>query len=176
MVDVDFPLLISRAQKGDRAAFEQIVCSTAPYCLRPDCFNGPRQAKAEDLTQETFLAAWNSIAALRNDTGFITWLLTLARNTTLDHAKFEGRKKRRDRQGPPKGEVADTNPTPAVAVEMNEAAARALQLLEDLPPEYREPLILRYLGGADYETIRLKLNLSTWRTPRPLESRHGSPS
>ena len=35
-----------------------------------------------------------------------------------------------------------------------------LGILRSLPEEYREPLTLRYLAGADYETIQMQMGLS----------------
>ena len=52
------------------------------------------------------------------------------------------------------GRVADhgLNPT--------DERRRIMSLLQNLPAEYREPLMLRYLGGADYETIGRQLAIS----------------
>jgi RNA polymerase sigma-70 factor (ECF subfamily) len=116
--------------------------------------------KAEDLTQETYIAAWKALANVREAAGFNSWLLTIARNTTLDAIKFENRKKRQSATGEAADDVADDAPSPPETAESVESGNRALQLLKELPEDYRQPLMLRYLGGADYETIRRQLNLS----------------
>ena len=43
---------------------------------------------------------------------------------------------------------------------MREERDKVLAILRSLPEEYRVPLTLRYIGGADYETIQLQLGLS----------------
>ena len=130
--------------------------------------------KAEDLTQETFVAAWKAIDTVEAPAGFITWLLTLARNTTLDAIKFEGRQKRAGIHqkgamqqgahptavGEGAAEVADRGPSPPESLELAEARDHALKILDELPEEYRRPLSMRYLAGADYHAIREALNLT----------------
>ena len=56
--------------------------------------------------------------------------------------------------------LADSAPTPGESAEHAEERARALAALRQLPDEYRQVLMLRYLAGADYETIAQQLALS----------------
>src|SRR5216110_2476198 len=90
----ELPVLVARSQQGDRAAFEKIVQRTARVVYAQTVAMVRDRQKAEDLTQETFVAAWKGIAGVQMAGGFIAWLLTLARNTTLDAIKFENRQKR----------------------------------------------------------------------------------
>jgi RNA polymerase sigma-70 factor (ECF subfamily) len=154
--------IVKRARQGDRGAFEAIVRRSARMVYAQIVATVRDRQRAEDLTQETFIAAWKALATIKDAAGFNSWLLTIARNTTLDAIKFEGRKKRAGKSatGEAADELADDTPSPPEHLENTEAANRALQLLEDLPEDYRRPLMLRYLGGADYETIRQQLALS----------------
>jgi RNA polymerase sigma-70 factor, ECF subfamily len=162
--DPDLSSLVRKAQSGDRPAFEQLLRATARIVYAQIVHTLPDRHKAEDLTQETFLAAWKNIHTVKDPAGITTWLLTLARNTLLDHARTESRLKRKTPSGPlseaAEGEAAAPDPSPPEEVERLEARIHALQLLDDLPADYREPLKLRYLTGADYHTIRRQLNLS----------------
>ena len=90
MSEPELPVLVARAQKGDTTAFESIVRGTARLVYAQIAASVRDRQKAEDLTQETFLMAWKSLSTVKNSGGFTTWLLTLARNTTLDAIKFEG--------------------------------------------------------------------------------------
>jgi RNA polymerase sigma-70 factor, ECF subfamily len=185
--------LAVRAQKGDRKAFEQIVRSTARLVYARIAATVRDRQKAEDLTQDTFIAAWKGIGGFgtgngaatvrerikvdgekaekgeKNGTGvtgeaLLAWLLTVARNTTLDALKAEARHKRGG--GHPAGSLGDTGDTaaeeadPAQSAQRAEAISHALSVLEELPEEYRRVLSMRYLAGADYETIRRALDLS----------------
>jgi RNA polymerase sigma-70 factor (ECF subfamily) len=161
----DLESLVRQAQRGDRVAFERVVQGTARLVYAQIVGSVRDRQKAEDLTQETFLAAWKGIGSVQEAGGFRTWLLTLARNVVLDAAKFEGRQKRGAGRLPMALEDGERSvgaeaPGPEETVEAAEARERALVLLEELPEEYRQPLKMRYLAGADYAAIREQLGLS----------------
>jgi RNA polymerase sigma-70 factor (ECF subfamily) len=165
----DLATLVIKAQHGDRAAFERLVHATARLVYSQVVATVRDRQRAEDLTQETFLAAWRGIDTVQQPAGVLAWLLTLARNTALDGVKFDSRKKRKavpaaasigGNEQVSAEACADEAPLPPEALAQAEARDRALRLLEELPEEYRRPLAMRYLGGADYETIRRTLGLS----------------
>jgi RNA polymerase sigma-70 factor (ECF subfamily) len=56
--------------------------------------------------------------------------------------------------------VADESPTPDEAAEIEEKRRRVTGALKALPEEYSLPLTLRYIAGADYDTIGRQLGLS----------------
>jgi RNA polymerase sigma-70 factor (ECF subfamily) len=154
--------LIARSQAGDRAAFEEIVrrCARLLYCkLYLETGDSHR---AEDLVQETLLVAWRSIRQVTDPGGFRPWLFSIAHSVLVDSCRREGRKKR---AGPRVGiealaAVSDTRPTPPEKLQQDEDQRRVLGVLRSMPEEYRLPLMLRYLAGADYETISQQLGLS----------------
>jgi len=166
--------LVSRAQKGDRAAFERIVHGTARMLYAQVVLAVKDRQKAEDITQEAYVAAWKGIGGWKpvgegehGGEGFIAWLQTVARNATLDAIKREQRAKRGGAAPAGSGgwagdatEVADEGAEPAAAAEGNEARERALAMLEELPEEYRRVLAMRYLAGAEYVVIREELGLT----------------
>ena len=152
--------LVTRAQKGDRGAFERLVQATARLVYAQIAAGVRDRQKAEDLTQETFVLAWKGIGGVAAPEGIVGWLLTLARNRMRDAAKFEARKKRAGPTGGDTASVADDAPGPGETAELSEARGRALAVLEELPEEYRRVLAMRYLGGADYEQIRRALGLT----------------
>jgi len=51
-------------------------------------------------------------------------------------------------------------PVQSTELDRKEARAQVLAVLRSLPEEYRLPLSLRYLGGADYETIQIQMGIS----------------
>ena len=55
------------------------------------------------------------------------------------------------------GTIAAAEASPAAAAEKNEEREQVLSVLRSLPEEYRMPLMLRYIGGADYQTIGQQL-------------------
>ena len=81
---VDFEAgLIRRAQHGDTAAFETLyrknVGRVYALCLRMSA----DAARAEELTQDTFLRTWERIGSFRGESRFSTWLHQLAINVVL---------------------------------------------------------------------------------------------
>jgi RNA polymerase sigma-70 factor (ECF subfamily) len=159
--------LVVRSRRGDRAAFEELVRRCARllfahlYCKTSDAH------KAEDLVQETLLLAWRSIADLEDPKTFRAWLMTIANSVVIDAARRESRKKRggakHGRSTSTEEELlraADPQPTPVDAAVTNDQRQRVMALLQSLPQDYRLPLLLKYVGGADYETIGKQLALS----------------
>jgi RNA polymerase sigma-70 factor, ECF subfamily len=159
-------LLVRRSQAGERAAFEQLVRRTARLVYARVYLDTADRHRAEDLVQETFLIAWRRIGQVAEPAGFRTWLLTVARSVTADAHRRDTRKKR---AAPPKAthandaagaDVPDGSPTPLETMERREQRDRMLQMLLGLPEEYSLPITLRYIAGADYETIGRQLGLS----------------
>src|SRR5579864_8415166 len=76
--------LITRSQRGDASAFNQLVLryQQAVYTLTLRML-GDRDVAA-DVTQETFLAAYRAIQTFRG-TSFRAWLLRIASNQSCDH-------------------------------------------------------------------------------------------
>jgi RNA polymerase sigma-70 factor, ECF subfamily len=155
-------VLVAKSQRGDRAAFEELVRRTARLIFSRAYLETADLHRAEDLTQETFLTAWRSIHQVSDPSGFRTWLLSIAHTCAIDAARRGNRKKRSGKSGDADDmfRLPDGSPTPAQSAQTREERERALAALRQLPAEYRDVLMLRYLGGADYETISRQLALS----------------
>ena len=125
-------------------------------------FEAAEKRLAEDLLQDTYFSAFRSLAKLTEPIGFRNWLLTIAQNIAIDAARHESRQKRSGPQAHPASllKVAGTDPGPEENLEQEERRERVLAVLRSLPEEYRLPLTLRYIAGADYETIQTQLGLT----------------
>ena len=55
------------------------------------CQKAPSRQDAEDLTQQTFVNAWQKLHLFRSDARFVTWIYTIARNLTVSHYRKHGR-------------------------------------------------------------------------------------
>jgi RNA polymerase sigma-70 factor (ECF subfamily) len=155
--------LVRTAQNGDRAAFEEMVRRTSRLVFARLYLETGDTHRAEDLLQETLLNAFRSLGSLSDPKGFRPWLLKIAQNVVLDAARHDSRRKR---ASPGRGDaatlstLADKQPLPEDQVEREELRRHVLAILRSLPEEYRLPLTLRYIGGADYETIQTQLGLT----------------
>lgn len=148
--------LAERARTGDRAAFEELVRRTARLVYARLYLETGDSHRTEDLVQETLLQAFRSIHRLENPARFRTWLLTIAQNTLTDTVRREGRQKR---TAPPAASRAPQE-IPVDALSRDEARQQVLAVLRSLPEEYRLPLTLRYIAGADYDAIGTQLGLT----------------
>jgi RNA polymerase sigma-70 factor, ECF subfamily len=121
---------------------------------------GADSAMAEDLTQDTFLAA---VTELRRGTPVVApvpWILGVARHKLLDHLR------RQRRAGwtllswgdEVDGDVLITPPNDEVAGE------RAVMALATVPSPQREALLLRYLDGCSVPTVASVLGRSVSAT------------
>ena len=152
--------LVKRARGGDRAAFEELVRRTSRLIYSRLYVETGDRHLAEDLAQETYLRAFRSLGRLTDPAEFRSWLMTIAQNAAIDSHR---RSARRKRKSPPRvsQEILDNLPAPEIDEEHeSETRDKVRAILQSLPEEYRLPLILRYIDGADYEAITLQLGLT----------------
>jgi RNA polymerase sigma factor (sigma-70 family) len=153
--------LAERSRRGDRQAFEELVRRTSRALFARIYLETADAHRAEDIAQETYLSAWRSIRSLTEPKKFRAWLFSIGHTALLQSVRRESGK--RGRHGPTDGaiaEMADHHPTPAEAAGLRERRETVLALLRSMPQEYRLPLTMRYLGGADYETIGRELAIT----------------
>ena len=122
---------------------------------------GSRDA-ASDLTQETFLKAYENLEKFRLGERFLPWLWTIATNLARDQWR---KQQNADAHADRVRQAAENFPEPATAMEARMAdyldARRLTGCLQQLPHEYREALILRYHEGLAMGDIGKALGLST---------------
>jgi RNA polymerase sigma-70 factor (TIGR02960 family) len=161
--------LLSRARAGDELAFREL---TDPYRreLQLHCYRilGSLQ-DAEDMLQETLLAAWRGLDAFQGRASLRTWLYRIATNRCLNLLRSKAR--RPTEEVPPMIEpppptrrseplwlqpypdvllegLPDSAPGPDARYEMKEATALAFVAgLQRLPPLQRTALVLRDVLG-----------------------------
>lgn len=116
-------------------------------------------ADAEDVTSETFLKAWKNIKKYKKEYAFKTWLLTIARNTTLDFLRKRRAMVFSDFENEA-GEnyfvdsLTDTNSLSALEeFAISEDKTLVGKALEKLSPLYREILTLRYGEELTFEEM-----------------------
>jgi RNA polymerase sigma-70 factor (ECF subfamily) len=155
--------LVQKAKGGDRAAFEELVRRTSRLVFARLYLETGNTHRAEDLLQETLLRAFRSLRQLKEAATLRGWLLTIAQNVLTDSTRHNACLKRAE---PPRvGTLALANlptpgPMPEEEAEQAEERGNVLAVLRSLPEEYRLPITLRYIAGADYDTIQTQLGLS----------------
>lgn len=108
------------------------------------------EESARDVVQETFLRLWGQPRA-KVDGHLAEWLFTVCRNRALDVLRKEHRMSRlSDDQA---GRQPSPTPGPFDLAEQRDLGARALELLETLPPNQREVIRLKFQNGFSYREI-----------------------
>jgi RNA polymerase sigma-70 factor (ECF subfamily) len=140
--------LVEQAQAGDLPAFDELVRRHhGPlYCyLYRTCRNG---AEAEEMTQESFVKAWEGIKGFRGAASFRTWLFRIATNLCIN------RLSRRKPVDPLSEDV------PAARRDEPEETFRQRKLkecisaaLELLPADQRSALVLSIYEELSYDEI-----------------------
>src|SRR5271163_5201660 len=84
---IDDTLLVREAQRGNRAAFEELVRSYDQAVLRLALHLTGSEHEAQDVYQEAFLKAYKSIGNFRFECSFYTWIYRIVTNLCLDHLR-----------------------------------------------------------------------------------------
>jgi RNA polymerase sigma-70 factor (ECF subfamily) len=118
---------------------------------------------AEDVTQDVFIRLWRRPEQFDLRRGrFITWLLSVARNRSIDERRSQSRRLRREAL-PPTTEEEDVLPSnddrddPALATVLSDDRRAVRAALAVLPPEQRLAIQLAYFGGLTQAEIAEKL-------------------
>ena len=155
------------AKKGDGRSFEQIVLSTenAVYNLALSILK--KKEDAEDVTQETYLRLWRSIAELKIESSLKLYILKTARNLALDLIRKNSRREDADTvihgtDGEFEVDIEDTDPAsrPDLAYLQKAQKEVVRQSINELPTSARELIILRDLEGLPYSEISELLGIS----------------
>ena len=84
---IDDTLLVREAQRGNRAAFEELVRHYDHAVLRLALHLTGSEHDAQDIFQEAFLKAYKSVGNFRFECSFYTWIYRIVTNLCLDHLR-----------------------------------------------------------------------------------------
>ena len=134
------------AQKGDRAAFDQLYRAFARMVHGVLLTRVPR-SDVEDLVQDVFIQAMQRLGSLRSPEAFGGWLAAIARTRAIDHLR------RLPRTTELVDDVAANEPDRSELMTV-------LAAIERLPLAYRETLVLRFVEGMTGQEIASKTGLT----------------
>lgn len=162
--------VIRRAQRGNVAAFEQLVRQHDRAVLRLALHLTGSQEDAQDIYQEAFLRAYRNLGRFRFASSFYTWIYRIVTNLCLDHLR---RKRSRPKDEIPSasllGREEDVGRRPAdhgagwspecavVRREVREGIDRALAALS---PQERLVFELKHYRDLNLKTVAVVLNAS----------------
>jgi RNA polymerase sigma-70 factor (ECF subfamily) len=141
--------LIARWRGGDDRAATELVERHAPALARFAVSSGERN-DVDELVQDTFVRAFNSLDGFRGESSFRTWLFTILRRLLLDRRRME--KRRRDRTEVQEGDLA-TEYDALDSVVADETQQQLQKAVAGLTPTQREVFTLRVSEGLSYKEI-----------------------
>jgi len=144
-------LLLLRCQMGDKNAFAELIRRyerPLRYFINRLLDNSEL---TEDIFQDTWLTVISRIHGLRETDAFPAWLYRIARNKVYKQLRRKNAEAKREENIPAENHAEDED----FSVE---DAAKVHRGLKELPLEYREVLMLRFLEQMSYEQISQVLN------------------
>ena len=169
--DHDF---VAAARAGDPDAFGELDRRHRPSVRQAVEHLVHDADLADDLTQDTFIKAYEALGSFRGESAFAPWILKIANRVALDHLKKENRLRRKG-QG-----TVPLEPTPDTSSPRTRAAARPhvslpsdsttrpdpkemrLRLeaaIQQLKGRSRRCVYLREIEGLSYEHIAEKMRI-----------------
>lgn len=160
MSGVDDRELVSRTQAGDRGALDELLRRHYDRIYAICRRIAGNDADAADATQEALLAIVRGIARFDGRSAFSTWSYRVTTNACLDELR---RRKRRplpsviDEQE----DWGERTPDPSSSHFDQDIVERDVMAtaLQELPDDFRIPVILRDCAGLDYAEIAATLDI-----------------
>lgn len=146
---------LEQARRGDQTAFGKLIeaYQRPVYNLAYRMLNN--SGEAEEAAQEAFIRAYTRLHTYNPDHKFSTWMLSITSNYCIDLIR-----KRRalllsiDEPLPPHPALmSDGQKGPEAQMEMSEQQDMVQSLLQELPEDYRQTVVLRYWHEMSYEEI-----------------------
>ena len=141
--------LIARWKQGDQRAATEIVERHAQALARFAATHGGRDA-VDELVQDTFVRAFNSIESFRADSSLRTWLFTILKRLMLDRQRSE-RRSRNSVELEDDHVVQEFNALDGMVAD--ETLMRVQRAVARLSPLQREVFTLRVSEGLPYVDI-----------------------
>ena len=163
--------LVEKLRQGDSTAMEEFytIYRSRLYSLILEQV-GRDETVAEDLVQDVFLAALGSLDKFRGDSQLYTWLRSIAFHKINDHYRHQARrpepkKSPHDFDVTELEQIGDNQPAASTQMESEEVRQSVHQALADLPQDYQEVLVLKYLKDMPV----LAISQIMGRSPKSVE-------
>ncbi|HEX7477273.1 MAG TPA: sigma-70 family RNA polymerase sigma factor [Polyangiales bacterium] len=166
---VDVPALVERARSGDRRAFDQLVRCFRPRIYALALHMTGSASEADDVTQDTFVRAFQHLPAFEGRSHFFTWLYRIAIHRALN-AKRDGKRRSTQSLDDVRVHIAvqvDAGNDPHLAAELRESYTHLVAAFDQLSPVLRSTVALVALQGLSHKAAAsvLETNEGTiaWR-------------
>jgi len=163
--------LVEKLRSGDSAAMEEVynLYRNRLYSLVLKQVDRD-EAIAEDLVHEVFLAALRSLDKFRGDSQLYTWLRSIALHKINDFYRHQAREPKAENSFPDFDaleleRIRGNEPATFTVLESEEVRQSVHQALADLPQDYQEVLVLKYIKDMPV----LAISQIMGRSPKSVE-------
>jgi RNA polymerase sigma-70 factor (ECF subfamily) len=156
----DDDALVAASQRGDQAAFGEIVRRYQRAVHRLAWSLTRNASDADDLAQETFVRAWGAIGRFERGQPLYPWLARIVTNQTF--SLFRHRRRRPETSIEPlveAGQQWGVDDDPADHSARSERDARLRECFAQLADEHQAVLVLRAVQDLSYDEIARALNI-----------------
>jgi RNA polymerase sigma-70 factor, ECF subfamily len=156
--EVDLHLIVE-VQKGNKRAFDELVVKYQYRVFKLVARYVSDPSEVLDVTQEAFLKAFRALDSFRGDSSFYTWLYRIAVNTAKNYLVTKDRRRAETSIDILDLEqyVSRTNnkdySTPENTLLYDEMENILLAVIDDLPEDLRNVIMLREIDGLSYDEI-----------------------
>ena len=159
--------LVARAQRGDVAAFEELLRTRLDKLFRTACGILGNPAEAEDAAQDACIAAWQKLPSLRDTDRLDAWLGRVLLNAC--RMRLRSRRRVREIAMDDSRSLGDM-PDHSRMTERAEDVDRVARALDRVSAEDRALLLMHHVHEERVETIAATLGIPTgtvkWRLSR----------
>jgi len=152
-------VLVRRVRGGDEAALSALYRRYVQPIYRFVHAQVRDRDEAEDLTADTFARMIHGLDGFRGEASFKNWLYQIARNAVRNHRRAAGYRYAAPLSAhlaSPEGEPDPDAPDAGGEAEWG----KALDMLQPLPPRYRQVLELRVLAGMSIEDTAARMGVT----------------
>ena len=159
--------IIQEVLNGNVNAFENLVKKYEKMIYNLALSKLKNRENAQDLTQECFLRAYKMLRSYRTDAAFSTWLYRICQNLIYDFYRVNKNKKNSevplyiqdDGEEYKEREIADISGGPPEIILREEKIKKIRELIESLPDDLRDIIIMRDLNDLSYQEIAESLDI-----------------
>jgi RNA polymerase sigma-70 factor (ECF subfamily) len=151
--------LFARAQRGDAAAYEEIVHRYQQVAFRTAYLITGSVPDAEDAAQDGFVKAYRALATFRPSAEPRPWLLRIVANEARNRVRSTGRRQALELRVSGSYRPGGAAPSPEAAAVASEDRQRLLKLVNELSDEDRLVIASRYFLDLSGEETAAALGI-----------------
>lgn len=151
--------LVRDSRRGDKEAFRELVERYQRKILSVALGMVHNRDDALELTQETFVKAYEHLEKFKGESSFYTWLYRIVVNLGIDARRRDRRRPTvalEDRVMPEDVDMTLADPKPIDPYQQtraHEIGRRLTEALDELTPDHKAVILLREVEGLSYDDI-----------------------